>query len=103
VADGRIEVEPLDKELPTKTRARLEADSYGTLIDVSIAKKRAPGIFVSRRAVDAEGNTRLRIPAMEVAFVGRLTRSLPLSRPDGLPVYVARVPGAPFCEMLILA
>ena len=31
-------------------------------------------------------------------FVGRLTRSLPLSRPNGLPVYVARVPAAPFCE-----
>jgi hypothetical protein len=58
VADGWIEVEPLDKELPTKTPARLEADFYGTLIDVSIAKKRAPGIFVPRRAVDAEGNTR---------------------------------------------
>jgi len=27
-----------------------------------------------------------------------LTRSLPLSRPAGLPVYVARVPAAPFCE-----
>jgi hypothetical protein len=31
-------------------------------------------------------------------IVGRLTRSLPLSRPNGLPVYVARVPAAPFCE-----
>jgi hypothetical protein len=31
-------------------------------------------------------------------FVGRLTRSLPLSRPGGLPVHVARVPAAPFCE-----
>jgi hypothetical protein len=31
-------------------------------------------------------------------IVGRLTRSLPLSRPDGPPVYVARVPAAPFCE-----
>ena len=30
--------------------------------------------------------------------VGRLTRSLPLSRPHALPVYVARVPAAPFCE-----
>ena len=27
-----------------------------------------------------------------------MTRLLPLSRPDGLPVYVARVPAAPFCE-----
>ena len=31
-------------------------------------------------------------------IVGRLTRSLPLSRPVGLPVYLARVPAAPFCE-----
>ena len=31
-------------------------------------------------------------------IAGRLTRSLPLSRPGGLPVYVARVPAAPFCE-----
>jgi Cft2 family RNA processing exonuclease len=28
-----------------------------------------------------------------------LTRSLPLSRPFGLPVYVARVPATPFCEL----
>ena len=28
----------------------------------------------------------------ETRIVGRLTRSLPLSRPDGLPVYVARAP-----------
>jgi hypothetical protein len=27
-----------------------------------------------------------------------LTRSLPLSRPGGLPVHVARIPAAPFCE-----
>src|SRR5881392_822684 len=33
-----------------------------------------------------------------VNIVGCLTRLLPLSRPDGLPVYVARVPPAPFCE-----
>src|SRR5881392_3448652 len=33
-----------------------------------------------------------------VNIVGCLTRLLPLSRPDGLPVYVARVPAAPFCE-----
>jgi hypothetical protein len=33
-----------------------------------------------------------------ISIVGRLTRSLPLSRSDGLPVYVARVPAAPFCE-----
>jgi len=31
-------------------------------------------------------------------FVGRLTPSLPLSRPDELPAYVARAPAAPFCE-----
>ena len=31
-------------------------------------------------------------------IVGRLTRSLPLSRPGGLPVHVARIPAAPFCE-----
>jgi hypothetical protein len=34
-----------------------------------------------------------------IFIVGRLTRSLPLSRPDGLPVYIARVPAAPFCEL----
>jgi hypothetical protein len=34
-----------------------------------------------------------------IFIVGRLTRLLPLSRPDGLPVYVARVPAAPFCEL----
>ncbi len=35
---------------------------------------------------------------MNTNIVGRLTRSLPLSRPNGLSVYVARVPAAPFCE-----
>jgi hypothetical protein len=30
--------------------------------------------------------------------VGRLTRSLPLSRPDGLPVRVACIAAAPLCE-----
>jgi hypothetical protein len=30
--------------------------------------------------------------------VGRLTRSLPLTRSIDLPVYVARVPAAPFRE-----
>jgi len=34
-----------------------------------------------------------------IFIVGRLTRLLPLSRPDGLPVYVARVPVAPLCEL----
>ena len=34
-------------------------------------------------------------------LVGRLTRLLPLARPSGLPVYVARRPSAPFCETLI--
>jgi hypothetical protein len=33
-----------------------------------------------------------------LGFVGRLTPSLPLSRPEGLPVYVGRAPAAPFCE-----
>jgi len=32
-------------------------------------------------------------------IVGHLTRSLPLSRPGGLPVHVARIPAAPFWEM----
>jgi hypothetical protein len=31
-------------------------------------------------------------------LVGRSTRSLPLSHSNELPVYVARVPAAPFCE-----
>jgi len=31
-------------------------------------------------------------------FVGRLTHSLPVIRPAGLPVHVARCPAAPFCE-----
>jgi len=31
-------------------------------------------------------------------IVGRLTRSLPLTRSNELPVDVARVPPAPFCE-----
>ena len=31
-------------------------------------------------------------------LVGGLIRSLPLSRPNGLSVHVARVPAAPFCE-----
>jgi hypothetical protein len=31
-------------------------------------------------------------------IVGRLTRSLPLSRFNEPPVYVGRVPTAPFCE-----
>jgi tetratricopeptide (TPR) repeat protein len=34
-----------------------------------------------------------------VTAVGRLTRSLPLSRPGGPPVHVARVPAAPFGEL----
>jgi tetratricopeptide (TPR) repeat protein len=34
-----------------------------------------------------------------VTFVGRLTRSLPLSRPGGPPAHVARVPAAPFGEL----
>ena len=38
-----------------------------------------------------------------IFIVGRLTRSLPLSRPDGLPVYVARVPAAPSRETLASA
>jgi hypothetical protein len=33
-----------------------------------------------------------------IFIVGRMTRSLPLSRPDGLTIYVARVFAAPFCE-----
>src|SRR3954453_10765890 len=36
--------------------------------------------------------------AAHTNFPGRLTRLLPLSRPDGLPVHVARAPAAPFCE-----
>jgi hypothetical protein len=32
-------------------------------------------------------------------IIGRLTRSLPLSRPHGQPIYVARVPVAQFCEL----
>src|SRR5882724_2007654 len=32
------------------------------------------------------------------AIVGRLTRSRPLTRSNELPVDVARVPAAPFCE-----
>src|SRR5438094_5103253 len=31
-------------------------------------------------------------------FVGRLTHLRPLTRPDGLPVHIACVPAAPFCE-----
>jgi len=31
-------------------------------------------------------------------IAGRLTHSLPLTRLAGLPVYVAGVPAAPFCE-----
>ena len=34
-----------------------------------------------------------------VHLVGRLTRSLPLSRSNELPIYVARVPAASFWEM----
>jgi hypothetical protein len=34
-----------------------------------------------------------------IFVVGRLTRLLPLSCPDGLPVYVARVPAASFCAV----
>src|SRR5678815_4640845 len=36
----------------------------------------------------------------ETVSVGRLTRSLPLTRSNELPVDVARVPAAPFCETL---
>src|SRR4051812_44584000 len=36
--------------------------------------------------------------AAHTNFPGRLTRLLPLSHPDGLPVHVARAPAAPFCE-----
>jgi hypothetical protein len=31
-------------------------------------------------------------------IAGRLTRSLPLARSHDLPVHVARLPAAPFCE-----
>ena len=34
----------------------------------------------------------------DMQIVGRLARWLPLPRPDGPPVYAARVPAAPFCE-----
>jgi hypothetical protein len=37
----------------------------------------------------------LLIPGMQVAVV-RLTRSLPFTRPLGLPIYVARLPSTPF-------
>ena len=33
---------------------------------------------------------------MRAGIVGRLTHSLPLTRPAGLPVYLARVPATPF-------
>ncbi len=33
---------------------------------------------------------------------GRLTHSLPLTRPEAPPVYVARVSATPFCESLDL-
>src|SRR5882724_3327185 len=33
------------------------------------------------------------------AIVGRLTRSRPLTRSNEVPVDVARVPAAPFCEI----
>jgi len=39
---------------------------------------------------------------MVIMLVVRLTRSLPLSRSYELPVYVARVPAAQFCETPIL-
>jgi len=35
---------------------------------------------------------------MQTIFLGRLTRSLPLTRSNELPVDVARVPAAPFSE-----
>ena len=38
-----------------------------------------------------------------IGLVGRLTRSLPLSRSNEPPVHVARVPAAPFCETPIAA
>ena len=37
-------------------------------------------------------------PTILALSVGRLTRSLPLSRPFGLPVCLARVPAARLCE-----
>jgi hypothetical protein len=37
-------------------------------------------------------------PGRLIPICRRLTRSLPLSRPDGLTVYVARAPAVPFCE-----
>src|SRR5207249_10993478 len=47
-------------------------------------------IFASKRVDQTSGAIR--------SFVGRLTHSLPLARFFNLPVHVARVPAAPFCE-----
>ena len=39
----------------------------------------------------------------EAKSIGRLTHSLPLARSRDLPVYVARLPPAPFCELRTLS
>src|SRR5688572_29754822 len=64
-------------------------------IDFSADRRHADAIAIMRDARDHAGEQ----PAilMNLLFpVSGLTRSLPLTRPNGLPVYVARLPSAPF-------
>jgi hypothetical protein len=60
--------------------------------------RQAPSIGFYKPIVTMTAGTAWSLNCRNIFIVGRLTRSLPLSRPDGLPVYVARVPAAPFCE-----
>src|SRR5213076_3285755 len=66
----------------------------------TLAQRRTTDLRKQRDDIDLHWENVERSPLnVQHRIVGRLTRSLPLSRPDGLPVYVARVPASPFCEL----
>src|SRR5438094_3265618 len=60
--------------------------------------RQARSIGFDKPIVTMTAGTAWSMNGRNIFIVGRLTRLLPLSRPDGLPVYVARVPVAPLCE-----
>ena len=61
--------------------------------------RQAQSISFYKPIVTMTAGTAWSMNCRNIFIVERLTRSLPLSRPDGLPVCVARVPAAPFCEL----
>src|SRR5215475_11870555 len=66
----------------------------------AFAQRSATDFRKQRDNVDShwEGNVERRTPNVERSNCRRLTSSLPLTRSTDLPLDVARVPSAPFCE-----